>query len=180
MSLHLAFGTCVLNTVIPWIAQFPVARLRKFIRFWSRRTAVASNESVGTGDGESQEDQAFESWQHFLEYEKKRREAESAGEKVYPGIDGIIVCTQDRIHKEISQAFGPIETSSLVCVRSRSQHLSSKTIWTRSQAPMGRRYNKMATRSEFYTFDKFREPGAARVFTPPKATSGHGGGDGGL
>ncbi|KAK4218765.1 hypothetical protein QBC37DRAFT_178071 [Rhypophila decipiens] len=42
------------------------------------------------------------------------------------------------------------------------------------------RYNMMATRSEFYTFDEFREPGAARVFTPPKATSGHEGGDGGL
>ncbi|KAK4188302.1 hypothetical protein QBC35DRAFT_550048 [Podospora australis] len=31
-----------------------------------------------------------------------------------------------------------------------------------------------------YTFDKFRDPDAVKVFTPPKAGGGHGGGDGGL
>lgn len=31
-----------------------------------------------------------------------------------------------------------------------------------------------------YTFDKFRDPEAVKVFTPPKAAGGHGGGDGGL
>lgn len=31
-----------------------------------------------------------------------------------------------------------------------------------------------------YKFDKFMQPEAAKVFTPPKAAGGHGGGDGGL
>lgn len=60
-------------------------------------------------DGAPRKDQAFDSWQHFLEYERNRREAEAAGEKVYAGIDGIIVCTQDHTHKEILQAFGPLK-----------------------------------------------------------------------
>ena len=31
-----------------------------------------------------------------------------------------------------------------------------------------------------YKFDKFLQPEAAKIFTPPKAAGGHGGGDGGL
>ena len=60
-------------------------------------------------DGAPREDQEFDSWQHFLKYEKRRREAEAAGEKAYPGVDGIIVCTQDQTHKGILQAFGPLK-----------------------------------------------------------------------
>ena len=59
-------------------------------------------------NGVPREDQEFDSWQHFLKYEKSRREAEAAGEKVYAGVDGIIVCTQDQTHKGILQAFGPL------------------------------------------------------------------------
>ncbi|KAK7408558.1 hypothetical protein QQX98_009263 [Neonectria punicea] len=64
---------------------------------------------VWEGDGAPREDQAFESWQHFLDYERNRRDAEAAGEKVHAGIDGIIVCTQDHTHKEILQALGPLK-----------------------------------------------------------------------
>ncbi|UQC80350.1 uncharacterized protein CLUP02_05833 [Colletotrichum lupini] len=60
-------------------------------------------------DGAPREDQSFDSWQDFLDYESKRRRAEASGEKVYAGIDGIIVCTQDQTHKEILQAFGPLK-----------------------------------------------------------------------
>lgn len=59
-------------------------------------------------DGAPREDQEFDSWQHFLEYEKSRREAEAKGEEVYAGVDGIILCTQDQTHKGILQAFGPL------------------------------------------------------------------------
>ena len=59
-------------------------------------------------DGATRQDQDFDSWQHFLRYEMSRREAEAAGEKVYAGVDGIILCTQDQTHKGILQAFGPL------------------------------------------------------------------------
>lgn len=59
--------------------------------------------------GAPREDQDFDSWQQFLEYESRRREAEAAGDKVYAGVDGIIVCTQDKTHKEIVQAFSPLK-----------------------------------------------------------------------
>ncbi|TVY26273.1 putative oxidoreductase [Lachnellula hyalina] len=59
-------------------------------------------------DEAPREDQDFDSWQQFLKYERSRREAEATGEKVYAGVDGIILCTQDQTHKEILQAFGPL------------------------------------------------------------------------
>ena len=59
-------------------------------------------------DGPPREDQDFDSWQQFLKYERSRREAEAAGEKVHAGVDGIIVCTQDQTHKGILQALGPL------------------------------------------------------------------------
>ncbi|KAK4227737.1 streptomycin biosynthesis protein StrI [Podospora fimiseda] len=60
-------------------------------------------------DTSPREDQTFDSWQHFLNYEKNRRKAEAAGEKVPEGIDGIIICTQDHTHKEILQEFSPFK-----------------------------------------------------------------------
>lgn len=74
-----------------------------------RSTRISFGKKYVWEDGPPREDQAFESWQHFLDYETNRREAEAAGEKVYAGIDGIIVCTQDHTHKEILQAFGPLK-----------------------------------------------------------------------
>ena len=59
-------------------------------------------------DGTPRADQDFDSWQQFLTYESSRREAEATGEKVFAGVDGIIVCTQDQTHKAIVQAFGPL------------------------------------------------------------------------
>ncbi|KAL8634490.1 MAG: hypothetical protein Q9228_007915, partial [Teloschistes exilis] len=59
-------------------------------------------------DGAPREDQDFDSWQQFLSYERARREAEATGEKVYAGVDGIILCTQDHTHKGILQAFGSL------------------------------------------------------------------------
>ncbi|KAI1269140.1 streptomycin biosynthesis protein StrI [Xylariaceae sp. FL1019] len=61
------------------------------------------------GDEAPREDQDFESWQQFLTYERGRRQAEAAGEQVLPGIDGVIVCTQDQTHKDILHAFGPLK-----------------------------------------------------------------------
>ncbi|KAM7183535.1 streptomycin biosynthesis protein StrI [Naviculisporaceae sp. PSN 640] len=75
----------------------------------STRLSFGKKYVWGLEQEQPREDQAFESWQHFLEYEKRRREAEVNGEKVYPGIDGIIVCTQDQTHKEILHAFGPLK-----------------------------------------------------------------------
>ncbi|KAF2244150.1 streptomycin biosynthesis protein StrI [Trematosphaeria pertusa] len=74
-----------------------------------RSTRISFGKKYVWEDGVPREDQTFDSWQHFLDYEKNRREAEAAGEKVYAGIDGIIVCTQDHTHKEILQAFGPLK-----------------------------------------------------------------------
>ncbi|KAL8855004.1 MAG: hypothetical protein Q9221_000200 [Calogaya cf. arnoldii] len=59
-------------------------------------------------NGAPREDQNFDSWQQYLEYERSRRKAEAAGEKVYAGADGIILCTQDETHKGILEAFGEL------------------------------------------------------------------------
>ena len=73
----------------------------------SKRVTFGKNYIWGP-DGQPREDQEFDSWQQFLKYEKSRREAEAAGERVHPGVDGIILCTQDQTHKEILQAFRPL------------------------------------------------------------------------
>ncbi|KAL8777408.1 MAG: hypothetical protein Q9194_002566 [Teloschistes cf. exilis] len=59
-------------------------------------------------DGTPREDQVFDSWQQFLRYERSRQETEATGEKVYAGVDGIILCTQDQTHKRILEAFAPL------------------------------------------------------------------------
>ncbi|KAH7310611.1 streptomycin biosynthesis protein StrI [Stachybotrys elegans] len=74
-----------------------------------RSTRISFGNKYVWEKGAPREDQSFDSWQHFLDYERKRRKAEAAGDKVYAGIDGIIVCTQDDSHKEILQAFGPLK-----------------------------------------------------------------------
>ncbi|KAK1513105.1 streptomycin biosynthesis protein StrI [Colletotrichum tamarilloi] len=72
-------------------------------------TRISFGKKYVWDDGAPREDQSFDSWQDFLDYESKRRQAEASGEEVYAGIDGIIVCTQDQTHKEILQAFGPLK-----------------------------------------------------------------------
>ncbi|KAK3338616.1 streptomycin biosynthesis protein StrI [Lasiosphaeria hispida] len=74
-----------------------------------RSTRISFGKNYVWEGGAPREYQTFDSWQHFFYYERNRREAEAAGEKVYAGIYGIIVCTQDHAHKEILQAFGPLK-----------------------------------------------------------------------
>ncbi|MCJ1440663.1 MAG: hypothetical protein MMC23_001149 [Stictis urceolatum] len=62
-------------------------------------------------NGVPEEDAAFTSWTQFLKYEKTRRERAAAGERVLPGVDAIFVCTLDHTHREIIEAFAPLELS---------------------------------------------------------------------
>ncbi|KAL8716245.1 MAG: hypothetical protein Q9220_000150 [cf. Caloplaca sp. 1 TL-2023] len=52
-------------------------------------------------DTKPAEGQSFGDWKDFLDYEKVRREQENAGKKVGPGVDGVFVCTLDKMHVEI-------------------------------------------------------------------------------
>ena len=59
-------------------------------------------------DGMRQEDQEFDTWQDFLKYETARRERESAGERVLPGIDGVFICTLDHTHVDVITRLAPL------------------------------------------------------------------------
>jgi predicted dehydrogenase len=47
------------------------------------------------------EGQEFEDWKDFVTYEEERRRKAAAGETVPKGIDGVFICVQDGLHKEV-------------------------------------------------------------------------------
>ncbi|CRK35372.1 hypothetical protein BN1708_006709, partial [Verticillium longisporum] len=51
-------------------------------------------------DGSPQEGQSFPDWNAFLTYETARRAAASAGDSVPPGVDGVLICVLDEMHRE--------------------------------------------------------------------------------
>ncbi len=53
------------------------------------------------GKGVPGEGQEFGDWREFVEWELKRRERVKNGENVPEGVDGVFVCVQDQMHKEV-------------------------------------------------------------------------------
>ncbi|EGY21886.1 hypothetical protein VD0002_g4308 [Verticillium dahliae] len=59
-------------------------------------------------DGSPQEGQSFPDWNAFLTYETARRAAASAGDSVPPGVDGVLICVLDEMHREVIMALAPL------------------------------------------------------------------------
>lgn len=51
--------------------------------------------------GNPQPGQEFEDWTDFLRFEIERRKKAAAGESVPEGVDGVFICVQDHLHKEV-------------------------------------------------------------------------------
>jgi predicted dehydrogenase len=60
------------------------------------------------GENESSEGQEFEDWRQFVEWELERRAKEARGEQVVPGVDGVFICVQDEMHKDVIVGLAPL------------------------------------------------------------------------
>ncbi|KAG0645476.1 putative oxidoreductase [Hyphodiscus hymeniophilus] len=61
------------------------------------------------GKAEPAPGQEFADWRDFLSWEEERRKRVATGEKGVPdGVDGIFVCVQDRMHKEVVLGLAPL------------------------------------------------------------------------
>lgn len=61
------------------------------------------------GKGAPSEGQEFKDWPQFVAWELQRRKKESSGESVPEGVDGVLVCVQDQMHKEVVLGLAPLE-----------------------------------------------------------------------
>ena len=63
------------------------------------------------GKSEAAPGQEFEDWRDFVSWEEERRKRVAAGDKDVPeGVDGIFVCVQDQMHKEVVLGIAPLRT----------------------------------------------------------------------
>ena len=60
------------------------------------------------GKSSPSDGQEFEDWRQFVRWELKRREREKKGESVPEGVDGVFVCVQDQMHKEVVLGLAPL------------------------------------------------------------------------
>jgi predicted dehydrogenase len=62
------------------------------------------------GKSEPSEGQEFEDWRQFVSWELERRKRAAAGDKNVPeGVDGVFVCVQDQMHKEVVLGLAPLK-----------------------------------------------------------------------
>jgi predicted dehydrogenase len=60
------------------------------------------------GKGPPLEGQEFEDWKDFLAWEVERRSKAALGKEVVEGCDGIFICVQDRLHKDVILGLAPL------------------------------------------------------------------------
>lgn len=60
------------------------------------------------GKAGSSEGQEFEDWRQFLTYEHDRRARDASGEDVPEGIDAVLICVLDEMHKEVIVGLAPL------------------------------------------------------------------------
>jgi predicted dehydrogenase len=60
------------------------------------------------GNGRPSDGQQFADWKDFLAWELQRREKASSGERVPEGVDGVFICVQDGLHKEVILGLAPL------------------------------------------------------------------------
>ncbi|OJJ40845.1 hypothetical protein ASPWEDRAFT_47574 [Aspergillus wentii DTO 134E9] len=56
----------------------------------------------------AKEGEEFTDWVEFREWEVERRKRESAGENVGKGVDGVVVCVMDSLHREVLEGLAPL------------------------------------------------------------------------
>ncbi len=61
------------------------------------------------GDSLPSPGQEFSDWRDYISWESERRMRAAAGEKDVPeGVDGIFICVQDQMHKDVVLGLGPL------------------------------------------------------------------------
>jgi predicted dehydrogenase len=60
------------------------------------------------GEANPCDGQEFNSWEDLLAWEKLRRSKVEAYDKTTPGYDGIFICVQDAMHRDVILAFAPL------------------------------------------------------------------------
>lgn len=60
------------------------------------------------GKSSPSEGQEFEDWRDFVSWELERRKMAEKGEEVVEGVDGVFVCVQDQMHKEVVLGLAPL------------------------------------------------------------------------
>lgn len=58
---------------------------------------------AGSADG-----QEFSDWKEFITWETARRAKAANGEPVPPGVDGVFICVQDEMHKDVVLGLAPL------------------------------------------------------------------------
>ncbi|KUJ10409.1 NAD(P)-binding protein [Mollisia scopiformis] len=61
------------------------------------------------GKGTPSEGQEFRDWKEFVAWELERRKRAENGEEVPEGVDGVFVCVQDQMHREVVVGLAPLE-----------------------------------------------------------------------
>ncbi|KAH7124462.1 hypothetical protein EDB81DRAFT_765818 [Dactylonectria macrodidyma] len=79
-----------------------VAEPIKFKREFLGRYHIWGEDAPGEG-------QSFDDWHEFLEYEQDRRQRAATGEEGIPeGVDGVFICVQDGMHREVVVGLAPL------------------------------------------------------------------------
>src|SRR5450432_4088259 len=60
------------------------------------------------GKGKPADGQEFENWRDFLLWEENRRKKVSGGGIASEGVDGVFICVQDSLHKEVILGLAPL------------------------------------------------------------------------
>jgi predicted dehydrogenase len=60
------------------------------------------------GKGSPSEGQEFKDWKEFVRWELERRKRAENGESVPEGVDGVFVCVQDQMHREVVVGLAPL------------------------------------------------------------------------
>src|ERR1700722_13858106 len=60
------------------------------------------------GKGNPGDGQEFKDWKDFLVWEGERRKKGSSGDIVPEGVDGVFICVQDGLHKEVIVGLAPL------------------------------------------------------------------------
>jgi predicted dehydrogenase len=60
------------------------------------------------GEAGPTDGQEFEDWRQFIRWEEERKRRAAGGEDVPEGIDGVFICVQDKMHKEVVLGLAPL------------------------------------------------------------------------
>ncbi|RDW72803.1 hypothetical protein BP6252_06710 [Coleophoma cylindrospora] len=86
------------------------------------------------GKNEPSDGQEFEDWNDFIAWEKERRRKAALGENVPEPVDGIFICVQDQMHKDVILGLAPLGIH-IMCEKPLATNLEDCVSIYRSLAP---------------------------------------------